>query len=181
MERLVEQKTKEIWNIINQIKDKMDKETKDNIKDIPKEIIEFIEKGEYKDFDFNNFPKGSYVSHSWAGAQGDSIHGKFIVIRDGNIEIVDFENNEIEYSENGTYTGCENRNWYDNLKDGDTIIAIKLIKEEFDYNGYYDEQVDIILLKKPYIYMKINPDRAKKIRDKFIEWLDMMIENIRGE
>jgi len=174
----LKEKIKELQNLAEEIREK---NNMIELEGIPKEVIEIVKRGEYGDFDFNSFPKGHFVSKNVplheAGTEGTIIYGKFIVVRNGNIKVISFANNIAEIIDYYDFTN--EVNWYDNLEDGDIIIAVKLTREEHCRGeGQFHKQVSTILLRKPYIYIKSDMTKEDLI-NKINEWFDTMMINLR--
>ena len=172
-------KVKELWKEVVALKKEYEDFVEKELEGIPKLMIPWLKGGELGQFDFEHFPKGCYTDDSWEGIVGTVIKGEFLVLRNGELVEIKFENNYIEYSENETPSGEEEVWWWKNLKEGDTILAVYIKEIERDDNcNHYKEDIKVILLEKPYIYMKFRPEEATEVKKKFKEWLETMVEKL---
>ena len=175
----MKERVKDLWEKVVELKKEYETFVKEELKDIPELVIPWLKGGEVGRLDFGRFPKGYYTDDSW---EGTIVRGEFLVLRDGELVEVKFENNYIEYSENETPSGEEDVWWWENLKEGDVILAVYIREIERD-NCHYKEDIKVILLEKPYIYMKskFRPEEAMEVKKKFEEWLETMMGNVKRE
>jgi len=169
---------KRIWEKSIELKKIYEEFIEEELRGIPEEALRFLENGKLGTFDFEKFPTGYGLSHSWAGYDGTLIEGEFLVIRNGGLRVIEFKNNIIKYSDNGVITGKSHSHWTENLVDGDVIIAIYIKEITKDFNGMEEIEEKEILLERPYIYMAIRPEEATRLKEKFREWVRKMAENI---
>ena len=87
---------------------------------------------------FNGFREGDYIAHSWAGNSGVSHKISPVFLIDGKIKFgTPWNNDEVEYSENGNFGGKSNF-----TKKIGALITDEAPGEAF-LLGYYDVQEDL--------------------------------------
>jgi len=122
----------------------------------------------------NDIPFGDYISHSWAGYNGEKVEGEILVLRNGKICVIEFYNNVFQYSDNGTLEAPEYDYWDDQLKDGDIVLGHKWVSTHYNNDVIIDEKSEKIFYRKPYIYcegVKNEINNLKSIKEVLGEWL----------
>jgi len=106
--------------------------------------------------DFNpdrDIPIGEDAQHSWASLDGSTVNGKFAILRDGKLSVVEFKNHDGWYSDNGTITSEWSSRWDDHLQVGDIIVAVWWVHEGRSFGSPFEEE-EYYLLQTPYPYGK---------------------------
>jgi len=119
-----------------------------------------------------DIPRGNDAQHSWASMDGSTVHGTLAVVRDGEVVVIDFNNDNGYYSSNGNVTESWSNQWFDQLKVGDIIIAYFFSLERYFQREESEFTEEYYILREPYVFEGNNHTLKKEIKQFYKELFD---------